>query len=261
MVASFFRRGNKRARRPSAALFSSRKQAELGSGRRRWYVHRRRPSRRRVRRRRRRRSAVSRWRRRCAARVWLGIARVARRARRRISGAGTLRDPLAAGGRARAPRARSPASVRRAARVLSGGRGAPTRPRRARPPTYFREVSVRGEARRVFPSPFASPPSRPTGPPTRKGPDPHLAFRSVPIIDPFTRPQPKQINETAISFLTARRMMRGVSRSRSTDAHQVQGAVLEVLVHAVRRRRQQGEQAQAVPAPGSVRRADQVNIS
>ena len=178
MVASFFRRGNKRARRPAAALFSSRKQAELGSGRRRWYVHRRRPSPRRVRRRRRRRSAVSRWRRRCAARVWLGIARVARRARRRISGAGTSSRPA----RCRGTGTRTSSTivgVRPArSRVLSCGRGAPTRPAARDRQPYFREVSVRGEARRVFPSLLRVAPVAPDRTLTLTGPTLGFPFRT-----------------------------------------------------------------------------------
>lgn len=131
-------------------------------GKKRWYVRHRRPSPRRVRRRRRRRSAVSRRRRRCAARVWLGIARVARRARCRISGAGTSSRPA----RCRGTGTRTSstiAGVRPArSRVLSGGRGAPTRPAARDRQPYFRGVSVRGSA--FFLRSFAPPPSRPTGP-------------------------------------------------------------------------------------------------
>lgn len=93
----------------------------------------------------------------------------ASRASRDVHGAGSpalgpLRDPLAAGGRARAPRARSSASVRRA-RASSPAVAARRRaPPRATANPIFAKSRFAGRLAEFFLRSFASPPSRPTGP-------------------------------------------------------------------------------------------------
>jgi hypothetical protein len=133
-----FRRAPSPRPRTRAVPFKLAQASRARFGKKRWYVRHRRPSPRRVRRRRRCLSPVSR-RRRCLAtpfRVWLGIARCAKRAPRRISGVGTASRPASGGKRAGTPRARSRASARRS-RASSPALAAPRRASRARLPTLF----------------------------------------------------------------------------------------------------------------------------